>query len=116
MWVFTKDGFFAAVFKECQADEVMIKAKSEEDLAALLRQTGDDATVHRTPDSDYRFFVILKKSSWIQYLTDYVQRLDYETVRDHIVSRNDRERHKAYQTVWATMYNWMGRESQHQED
>jgi hypothetical protein len=45
-----------------------------------------------------------------------VQRLDYETVRNNIVSRTDAARHQAYQTVWATMYNWMGRESLHQDD
>jgi hypothetical protein len=116
MWVFTKDGFFAAVFKDCEKDEVMIKAKSNTDLQALLKKIGNDNAIHETSESDYPFFVVLKKTLWIQYLDDYVQRLDYETVRNNIVSSTDAARHKAYQTVWAAMYNWMGCKSLHKDD
>ncbi len=111
MWVFTRDGFFAVVFKACQRDEIMIKAKSKADLLALLQKVGDDSPVHEITESDYRFYVILKKRLWSQYLTEYLESLDYESVRDHIVSPADTARHQAYQTVWTTMYNWMGRES-----
>jgi hypothetical protein len=113
MLVFTKDGFFTAVFKACEKDEVMIRAKSKTDLQALMKKTATNSPIQETSESTYRFFVVLKKSTWIQYLSDYVNGLDYETVRDNIVSRNDAARRKAYQTVWMAMHNWMGRESQH---
>ena len=116
MWVFTKDGFFTAVFKECRKDEIMIRAKSKSDLRAMLKKIDQDRPVQETSESPYRFFVILEKSLWIQYLSDYVQHLDYASVRDHIVSKADVDRQKAYQSVWATMHNWMGRESLRQDD
>jgi hypothetical protein len=116
MWVFTKDGFFTAVFKECQADEIMIRAKSRADLKSLLKKISDDGPIRETAESPYRFFVVLKKSAWIQYLSDYVEHLDYATVRDNIVSSSDTARQKAYQTVWTTMHNWMGRAALGQDD
>ncbi|MBW1648424.1 MAG: hypothetical protein JRJ72_10035 [Deltaproteobacteria bacterium] len=40
-----------------------------------------------------------------------MQSLNYENVRDSIVTQDDAARHEAYQAVWSTMHNWMGREA-----
>ena len=116
MWVFTSDGFFTAVSKQCRQDEIMIKANSRKDLEKLLQSVNAQQPIQESPETAHRFHVILKKASWIQYLADYVEDLDYETVRDHIVTRNDTARHEAYQTVWTTMHNWMGREGLRRDD
>jgi hypothetical protein len=116
MWVFTKDGFFTAVSKQCRQDEIMIKANSRRDLEKLLRKTNTQGPIQESPEPAYRFHVILEKASWIQYLSDYVQSLNYETVRDNIVAQNDAARHEAYQAVWTTMHNWMGREALRRDD
>jgi hypothetical protein len=116
MWVFTKDGFFTAVSSQCQKDELMIKANSRKDLEKLLLNITDQPPIQESREPGYRFHLILPKTSWIRYLSNYVERLDYETVRDNIVTRNDTARHEAYQAVWTTMHNWMGREALSRDD
>ena len=62
-------------------------------------------------DGDYKFRTILKKETWVKYLNDCVFDLDYEKVKENIVSQDDKARRVAYSEVQSTMYNWLGREA-----
>ena len=46
----------------------------------------------------------------IKYLSDCVYDIDYDYVKNNIIIHDDdHERKHAYNKVWSTMYNWLGR-------
>ena len=108
MWVFTKDGFYSIVSKDCQPNEVQIKTRSELDLHNLCNKLNISPPIIKEEFDGYPYRTIINKNLWISYLTDYVNDIDYDNVRNHIIDREDNQRKDAYKKVWKTMYNWMG--------
>jgi hypothetical protein len=110
MWVFTKDGFFSAVWdRDCRGDEITIRSQSRADLIRLIKKlTGycDAADITDSAGADYRFRVKIPKHAWSTYLADCALRIDYSRVKDHIDPGDDPDRTDAYYRVYETLYRW----------
>jgi len=111
MWVFSKEGFFSIVCKECDKNEVLVRTRCEEDLVRMFHKLNGSPNIIKKEDGDYKFRAILKKETWVKYLSGCVFDLDYEKVKENIVSQDDKARRVAYSAVRSTMYNWLGREA-----
>jgi hypothetical protein len=111
MWVFSKEGFFSIVCKECDKNEVLVRTRSEEDLLRMFHKLNDRPNIIKKKDGDYKFRTILKKETWVKYLSGCVFDLDYKKVKENIILQDDKARRVAYNAVRLTMYNWLGREA-----
>lgn len=110
MWIFTKDGFYSAVWnKHCRRDEVMIRSQSKEDLSRLIKKIRgycDESKIIEIEQVDYRFRIKIPKDAWSDYLADCALHLDYPEVKNHILPDGDQLRKDAYYQIWQTIYRW----------
>jgi hypothetical protein len=113
MWVFTKDGFYSAVFdKYCQRDELMIRTRCKDDLCLLskkLKGYFDESEIVESEHADYRFRMKVPKQSWAEYLSNSALDIDYANFKDHAVTAGDGLRKDAYYQVWTALYQWQSK-------
>ena len=113
MWIFTKDGFFSAVFdKYCKHDELMIRSRCKDDLTRLAKKLhgySDESEILRIKHADYRYRMKITKSNWADYLVNCAHDIDYANVKNNILPTDDDLRQEAYYHVWTVLYQWQSR-------
>jgi hypothetical protein len=107
MWIFTKEGFFSVTELPQSRDVVLIRARTREDLEALIGGMYNEACWHRfpileTPTSDYRWRAVLNRDEVADHVSGLVRTIDYDNVKDSI-DKGDQRRHTAMVRVWAAM-------------
>jgi hypothetical protein len=116
MWVFTKDGFFSAVWdKQCKGDEVMVRARCREDLCRLskkLKGYCDDDLIEELSEAGYGFRMKIAKHEWADYLAEYARSIDYADAKKNLVSPGDNYRQEAYFKVWEALFRWQSVEKE----
>lgn len=109
MWIFTKEGFFSAVFdKYCNRGELMIRSRCRDDLGRLSKKLygyQDGSKIFKIPHADYRFRMKATKNDWAEYLVNCALDVDYANVKDKIVPAGDNLRQDAYYQVWTALYS-----------
>lgn len=105
MWVFTKEGFFSVVQKDCEADEVLVRSRQKRDLIGLAEKIGVKVKLLEGVGTDYRYRAVVKKKDWAKYLSDSALDLDYDNFKN-TVSNRDHRRHSAYLRVWEALLAW----------
>ena len=120
MWVFTKEGFFSAVWdKYCRGDEVMIRSHSKDDLCRLAKRIigyCDEKQIFAAEDADYRYRIKMPKTVWSEYLADSALQIDYPSVKKNIIPDNDPLRKDAYYQLWETLYRWRSKKDLQETD
>ena len=120
MWVFTKEGFFSAVWdKYCRGDEVMIRSHSRDDLCRLAKRIigyCDEESIFELEDADYRYRIKMPKNVWSEYLADCALQIDYPSVKKSTIPDNDPLRKDAYYQVWETLFRWRSKKEQQERD
>ena len=110
MWVFTMDGFFAAVWdKNCGRDELMIRAHCREDLVRLSKKLwgySEEVRILKSPGADYAFRMKIPRQMWSEYVAQCALKVDYANVKGHIVPADEPLRERAYYEVWEALYRW----------
>jgi hypothetical protein len=110
MWIFTKDGFFSAVFdKYCKSGELMIRSRCQDDLGRLSKKLygySDETEILGMEQADYRFRMKVFKHEWADYLRNCAYDIDYANVKDSIIPAGDNLRQDAYYQVWTALYQW----------
>jgi hypothetical protein len=114
MWVFSKEGFFSIVKKDCEADQLLVRARIRGDLENILRPIVKAGygpfTVVEVPHADYRYRVVLPAWMVGDYLGAAVDAIDYDNFKNSLpTNENRRERSAAYMEVWAAMRHWQER-------
>lgn len=114
MWVFTREGFFSAVWdRDCGADELTIKAQCKQDICRLVKRLSgycDEGQIVKNWGADYRYRIKVAKQAWSAYLADCALQVDYPVVKDAIAAVGDDLRKDAYYEVWETLYRWRSRQ------
>ena len=96
MWICLKSAFLSVVHKDCQPDELLVRAR----VAGHIESVFPGAVVRRTYSTDYLFRAVVKREEVARALTEVV--MDYQapnfknSVKDHTL-------HGAYNNVWSTM-------------
>lgn len=96
MWVFTEDGFFAAVeykpameehttkqidaLLDADADLVMVRTRAQSDMRRLQEKI-PGLKYRKTPAADYAFRAVLPRSQWAAYLVDATEQMHYSSYK-----------------------------------
>jgi hypothetical protein len=79
MWIFTKDGFFSAVFdRYCKRGELMIRSRCKDDLIRLAKKLhgySDESEILEIEHIDYRYRMKATKKNWAAY---FLKKCSYE--------------------------------------
>lgn len=113
MWLVTTYGFFSVVAHRDEPDKVLIRARSRGDLENLCELGADspgDANsgefaadeIIELDDADYRYRLIVERSSWEQVASRLVAEIDYPNFKD-AVGVEDPERAHLYMEVWSAL-------------
>jgi len=95
MDVFVMDGFFSVGFnKHCRNDELMIRARDYRDIKELSKHM-TLGPILPTPDNDFPYRAIAKRSNWAGYLVATATFLSYNRL-DHFVAAFNREDNPGY--------------------
>jgi hypothetical protein len=110
LWIFTKDGFYSAVFdKYCNRGELMVRSHCKDDLCRLSKKLQgycDDSQILEIEHADYQYRMKIKKHMWADYLTNCALDIDYADVKQSIIPAGEDLRKDAYYQVWVALYQW----------
>jgi hypothetical protein len=113
MWIFTKDGFFSAVFdRYCKGGELMVRSRCKVDLIRLAKKLqgySDESEILKAEHIDYRYRMKITKKDWADYLMNCALDIDYANVKDNIVPVGDDLRQDAYYEIWTVLYRWQSK-------
>ena len=102
MWLMTTRGFYSAVAHRDDPDKVMVRARTEDDLNALIELVPSDPEPIHTPNADYQWRIVVTAAEWAGALTALALDVDYPNFKNAVKS----PKHKtAYTRVWGTMYD-----------
>lgn len=96
MWLCFNDCFLSIVDKNCQADELLVRARRDGDIERVF----PGAQVEVSFDTDYRCRARIKRADVAAALTQRVMGIDYGNFKD---SARDRSLHDAYMGVWSAV-------------
>ena len=104
MWLFTRDGFYSAVYDDyCNEGELMIRARVIDDLERLRDKLSINADILVINNADYRYRVKLTNEQWAKYVASEAASIDYPNFKNTL-SENEYERASAYMKCWEAMY------------
>ena len=96
MWICFQECFLSIVDKNCQADELLVRARRDGDI----EQVFPDAEVEVSFNTDYRCRARVKRTEVASALMRAVMNIDYGNFKDSV---RDRALHDAYMGVWRTI-------------
>ena len=96
MWIMLNDAFLSLVSKDCPRDSLLVRARRKGDIERIF----PDAKVTRTPDADYLFRAVVKRTEIASALAGEVRRVNYDNFKDSV---RNRKLHDAYLRVWTAM-------------
>lgn len=103
MWLFLNDAFLSVVAHRDRPDDLLVRARVEGDIERVF----PSAVVECTPQADYLFRAAVPRALVERVLADRVRSLDYPNFKDSV---EDRDRARAYHSVWFTMMRLQHRE------
>lgn len=98
MWIFNKTGFLSIVSKDCQEDELLVRARVKDDLLSLCQELNIEPRI--IEGSDYLYTMKIKKEILAKYMYDNVFDIDYDIVRFNIADPRDKIRNDIYLKIW----------------
>lgn len=96
MWVCFYDAFLSIVHKDCEPDELLVRARRPGDIEKIF----PDAIVTEYDRSDYQFRAVVKRSAVAEALTNEVDDIEYPNFKNQVA---DTPLHNAYLDIWTTM-------------
>lgn len=96
MWVMLYDSFFSIVKKDCEPDELMVRARRRGDIEKLW----PDARVTTYTKSDYMFRAAIKTVDVVAKMALEIEDIDYANFKDTV---RDVPLHNAYLRIWHEM-------------
>jgi hypothetical protein len=96
MWLCLNSAFLSIVFKDCAANELLVRARRAGDIEKCF----PDAKVTRTTKSDYLYRAVLPRDVVKQAMAAMIDQIDYPNFKDSV---QDRSLHAAYVSVWHAM-------------
>ena len=96
MWLCLNDAFLSIVHKDCQRDELLVRARREGDIERIFPQ----ANVTRSTTTDYLFRSVIPRHTVEQAMLGELRRITYSNFKDTV---QDEPLHNAYLGVWNRM-------------
>lgn len=96
MWICLNDAFLSIVDKDCEPNQLMVRARRREHILAAF----PDAEVSECATSDYQFRAAVDRNDVAAMLVERVMAIDYSNFKDSV---EDDPLHNAYQRCWHAM-------------
>lgn len=96
MWIFTSNAAVSIVHKDCESDELLVRARVSGHIQALF----PDANVTKSTHTDYLFRAVITRSAVAQMLSDQAMNLRYDNYKNSV--KNNRF-HDALARIWSVM-------------
>lgn len=93
MWLCLSDAFLSIVDKDCQPDELLVRARRDGDIERVF----PDAKVEVTLGNDYRCRARVKRTEVATVIADRLTGIDYGNFKG---STTDEGLHRAYMDAW----------------
>jgi len=103
MWVFTETGFISAVVDNPDSNMVKVRARDEESLHVLAKESGTN--IIKTPNADYPYRVVISREEFTEFLIRAVEFLDYSNFKSHVHTTRGSKFAQALSKVWSTMHD-----------
>lgn len=100
MWIAMNDSFVSVVANRNDPKGVVVRARVKEDLVALFPLHAND--IVEMTESDYRWRLFLDKKYVSTVIAERVMNIDYDNFKNSVPKI---WRKRAYNNIWATMYN-----------
>jgi len=111
MWVFTKHGFMSAVQTSNDDQKIMVRSRDKTHLDSLIREydlmadSAEPVQVIESPDSDYRFRIILSRNDWANLITVLACDVDYPNFKNEVYRLQGQSAYEhALHKIWEIMY------------
>jgi hypothetical protein len=98
MWIMLSDAFVSIVQKDCERDELMVRARRPGDLEKLFPELV--GKVQEFTSSDYHYRAAVKRERVESIIAAEVRRVVYPNFKDSV---RDDDLHHAYMDVWTAM-------------
>jgi len=116
MWVFTVYGFYSVVCARNQdgttteTNILMVRARVRHHLDTLQGRFKElaDYSIRETPDTDYRYRMIVPKARWKEVVAQMVEELSYGNFKDEAARSlgfEERDYIHALHDVWKRLYD-----------
>jgi hypothetical protein len=96
MWIMMKDAFYSIVFKDCEADQLLVRARRRGDIEKLF----PEAEVTRSSATDYLYRAAIKKTDLALAVATELNTITYSNFKNSV---QDQNLHDAYLNVWLAM-------------
>ena len=102
MWILTTQGFYSVVAHRDEPDELLVRARTREDIEALREQI---PTLEPFEDrtADYRHRAVVSRAEWVAALAQLATDLDYDNFKNAVAERQGHERAALYGVLWGEL-------------
>jgi len=118
MWLVTKVGFFSVVAHRDDPDLMLVRGRSDEDLAQLHAFAAERRIplpdVLPTPTADYCCRLFVTRRDWETLAAALAAAIDYPNFKEAV--HGDPERDTAYMQMWAVMRRFQRQKTDAAED
>ena len=102
MWILTTQGFYSVVAHRDDPDELLVRARTREDIEALREQIpGIEPFEDRT--ADYRHRAVVSRADWTAAFAQLVVDIDYDNFKNAVAERQSPERAALYGVLWGEL-------------
>ena len=102
MWVVTTQGFYSAVAHRDEPDEVIVRARTRDDIEALRRQI-PSIEPFEDESADYRHRAVVGRAEWVVALALLADAIDYDNFKDEVAAVQGPARASIYSQVWGVL-------------
>lgn len=96
MWILLNDAYFSIVSKDCERNELLVRARRPGDIEKVF----PNAKVTELHHADYQFRAVVKRSEIKSAMNAEIDRVAYSNFKDSV---GDKALHDAYLRVWSHM-------------
>ena len=107
MWHIDRNGAYSIVKKNCESDELLVRARVYDDLKRLAENLNiQETAIIETPRADYRYRMTVKANALAEYLAKVVLSIDYKNFKTSLPfeTQLDKKRALVYTDVWSALY------------
>jgi len=102
MWIATTQGFYSVVAHRDDADRLLVRSRTRDDIEALHEQI-PSLEPFEDPSADYRHRAVVSRAEWLAALAQLVTEIDYDNFKDAVAARQGNERSHLYGRIWSIL-------------
>lgn len=103
MWICHNEGFVSIVADRSNKDRLLVRARREEDLRAVLGDTAKKVEIFSDRGADYKWRAFVDRKVMSAIIANHILDIDYDNFKNSV--KND-ELHDLYAGFWQDHWNY----------